>query len=623
VFAIAETDSFIWAGTWGGGIKKIDKVNLTYTSIDFDTKDQFRNSVFALELVDSILWVANVGMGLIKFNINSEQYQVYSYSEKMPDFPRERITDIHVEHKNSLWISTDGAGCFHFIPSEEKITGIMDVYGLSNNIVQSTMTDSNQNLWISTISGMYHVDRKNNRSFNFNYNNGLLNGQLNKSAVYYDKKSNLIYTGGVDGVNYFDPYNIIIDSLVNKVIVNQVDVMGKSIFYPNEVNLKKAIDVSETLSLFHRDKIVTLYFSSMEFTPSLKSRYYYQLEGFDVEWVESTYSKNFVQYTNLKPGRYNFRVKACNSDGICSDEETNLRIIVKPAFWQTFVFKLMIFILILLLIGFYFRIKNIALIKAKVTLEEMVTQRTSEIVKQKEQIIKQKVDLEISNNAKNKFFSMISHDLRSPLVSIDQLIRLIIMQYNHVSEKRLTEYFNLLQKASTNTLELLDDLLIWARTQTDRIVINKTDVTIDELLNGMMNYATTIAQKKNINIKLPVKSDYIVHVDTNTINTVFRNLVNNAIKFSHVNTEISIDAKDDHDHITIVIVDKGIGMKQSEIDNLFKIEYLYSNKGTAGEEGTGLGLILCHEFLALNGGKIWVESEKGLGSTFYFTLPKS
>ena len=623
VFAIAENDNFIFAGTWGGGIKKIDKKTLTYTSINFDVKDLLRNSIFDLDIIDSTLWIANVGIGLIKYNLINDSYKIYNKSENYPGFPIERINDIHVENYNSLWLSTDGGGCFHFIPSTEKITNITKNYNISNNVIQSVITDKNNELWISTFSGIIHIKSSMNKFYDFNSHNGINNTQLNKSTTFFDKESNIIYTGGVEGVNYFNPDNIIIDSLVNEVIITGIDIMGKNIFYPNHTNLSKSIDVADTLYINNKEKVITIHFSSMEFTPSMKSRYFYQLEGFSDKWIESPYKTNFVQYTNLFPGEYTFRIKACNGHGICNENETTLKIIVRPAFWQTLLFKILILLIVIILIFLYTRERYQTLLNAKKSLEINVSERTSEIQKQKDQIEKQNKDLEIANGAKNKFFSIISHDLRNPLSTIDQLIQLINMQYGTASEEKMRSYFDMLKNASTRTIELLDDLLIWARTQTNRITIKKANIQLDELFYGVASYCYPLAQKKKIELVIPLHIKMNVFVDKNTIQTVLRNLITNAIKFSHENSKVTIHVEDKNDNIVISVRDNGIGLTKLEKENLFKIENLFTRTGTNGETGTGLGLILCYEFLALNNGKIWVESEHGKGSTFSFSISKS
>ncbi len=622
IFTMSENKEFLWGGTWGGGIKKIDKKTRKYTSINFDEKDQFRNAVFDIELQDSILWIANVGIGLIKYNIKTGTHKSYSHSDAFPEFPKERIIDIYVESPNSLLISTDGAGLYQFIPSEEKAQRVCNTELLSSNIIQSAINDRDGNLWIASISGISLFDRKKEKIYNFDKHNGLINSQLNKGALFYDKISNVLYTGGVEGINYTNPSSIIIDSIVSPVVITDLKILGKSITKPNQRNIQKPINLADKIDLYRKDKIITLHFSSMEYNPSLKNKYQYKLEGFEKEWTETSYSKNFVQYTNLYPGEYKFVVKACSSDGLYSNNETAIQIIVHPAFWQTIYFYILIALALALAIFIYLKNRTQKLVEAKERLEQKVAERTSEIQLQKEQIEKQNQDLEIANQTKNKFLSIISHDLRNPISSIDQMANLICMQYGKVSGEKMQLYFEALKNSSSQTLNLLDSLLIWAHTQTNRITIKKEQILVDDLITETASSCSSVANKKNIELKFPPKSNLKAFVDKNTIETVLRNLVTNAIKFTPENGKIEVQVEDKGSDVVFKVTDNGVGMKEEVMSNLFKIEKLTSRPGTSGERGSGLGLILCFEFLALNGGKIWVESELGKGSTFYFTVKK-
>ncbi len=623
IFSIAESKDYLWGGSWGGGIKKVDKKNLTYKSINFDDKDQFRNSVFDLELCDSILWLSNIGMGLIRFNVNNDTWKVYSHSTEFPDFPKERIIDIHVENHNSVIIATDGTGLYHFIPSEEKIKKIAPENLLAGNIIQGVVTDEKGDIWAVTISGVSMIERNTGKIYNFYRHNGLINNQFNKGAVYYDKIDNTIYTGGVEGVNYTTPGQIIIDTIVKSTVITGLHISGEIISVPNNRNILESVDLSKEIHLYRKDKMISLYFSSMDFNPSSLNKYYFKLSGFDSEWRESDYSRNFVQYTNLYPGEYIFKVKSCNRDGLISEDETEIKIIMHPAFWQTWVFKVIVALLLLSLITIYFRNRYRSLLKSKVILEQKVHERTSEIEKQKEHIEKQKKDLELANETKDKFFSIISHDLRNPVTSIDQLIKIILLQYDTANSDKIKMYLHSLQKSSSNTLELLNDLLIWAQTQTNRISIKKKPIPIDELIISVESQCNDLAQNKNIHLALPFNTNLKVHTDKNTIQTVLRNLVTNAIKFSHPGGKVEISVEAKGHEIVFSIIDNGVGMKESELNNLFKIENISTKSGTSGETGTGLGLVICNEFLKLNGKKLNVESEYGKGTRFWFTLEKA
>jgi signal transduction histidine kinase len=361
----------------------------------------------------------------------------------------------------------------------------------------------------------------------------------------------------------------------------------------------------------------------MDFTPTDKNRYYYKLEGFDPDWAVLQYSQNFVQYTNLNPGEYTFKVKACNSDGTCSDKISSITIIIHPEWWQTNVFIGFVIVFILFAIVLYTRMRQLRLIRAKKKLEILVIKRTREILDQKQRIEQQNKELEKANRTKDKFLSVIGHDLRSPMTSIDQIIELILMRYNTVSEEEMRKFLELLQKTSASTLSLLDDLLLWAQSQSNQNILQKESLSVDNLLHELINSISLIAEKKRIIIEIPVNTGIKILADRNSILTILRNLLTNAIKFSHPDSTVKISVEEDDENVVFSVADKGIGIAANRVSKLFQFGSLTSKNGTSGETGTGFGLSLCKEFVELNGGKIWVESEEGKGSTFSFTVSKA
>lgn len=623
VFAIEESENHYWAATWGGGIKKVDKQTLKYTSINFDLTDQYQNSIFDLKLVDSVMWVANVGQGLIAYNIYTDQYKVYREYDSLNVFPSEQINHIFVENSNSLWISTDGSWIYRFEPSSETITRFPENYSVEKQVIQSTVVDKHEKVWITTINGIEKLGETEDEYLTFSLHNGLLRGAFNQGAVYYDQDEDLIYAGGVEGAVYFDPGNIIVDSLVNDVVITGFEIMGKKILNPNYRNINKAADLADTIHIFPGENIFTFFFSSMDFKSTHKSKYFYMLEGFNADWVTVPYSNNFVQYTNINPGEYTFMVKACNSDGICSERYTSIVVIVHPEWWQTRLFRIILISSLVLLILLMSIWRNQRHEKAKKKLEVMVINRTREISKQKQRIEKQHAELEKVNETKDKLLSVIGHDLRSPMTSIDQIIELILMRYNKVSDEEMRKFLELLQKTSASTLNLLDDLLLWAQAQGSQKPVQKEVISVDSLLEELLTVSGIVAEKKNIEIEVPAETGVDIFIDKNRILTVLRNLLSNAIKFSHPGSKVTISVQVENDEVIFAVADQGVGISENRIANIFQFGSVRSKTGTSGETGTGFGLSLCKEFVELNGGKIWVESEEGKGSTFSFTVSKA
>jgi signal transduction histidine kinase/ligand-binding sensor domain-containing protein len=624
VYSLSETDSFIYCGTWGAGIKKVNKRTLTYQTINFDNNDQYRNSIFDIEKSGNTLWIANVGMGLISYDISNGKTFVFRQDSILSRIlPRENINDIFIDKDQTLWLATNGAGLVHFNPVTLQAEIITQKEGLTSNVIQAVVADNRNNLWISSNSGVTLFNKSTLSISTFYTHNGLPVNNLNISASVFDPVSQQIYVGTTKGAAVCNSTEIQINHDVRPVIFTMLSVMGKIVLPGEGSILKKPIDQSSSIFLSSSDKLFTLSFSSMEFSNSFKSKYYYKLDGFDKEWIESPYSKNVVQYTNLDPGKYMFRVKSSNNDGVVGKKETTIQIIIKPAFWQTVIFKAGIIIILILLFILAIYRRDHKLIKSKLELELNVADRTSEIEFQKEQIERQKKELEASNKTKDKFFSIIGHDLKNPMSSIDQLLELLVSQSDELNSETRNKFYKVLKDSSARTLNLLDDLMVWAMTQTNRITINKQKINISELIHEIADMLDSLSKNKNIRLVLPEKSDLMAFIDKNSISTVLRNLITNAIKFSAENSKIEIEIREEKFEIFISVIDHGIGMSEADLEKLFKVESIQSREGTKGETGTGLGLILCKEFVAFNGGSLNVESKKGKGSTFTFSVEKA
>ena len=235
---------------------------------------------------------------------------------------------------------------------------------------------------------------------------------------------------------------------------------------------------------------------------------------------------------------------------------------------------------------------------------------------------KSEKELKRLNATKDKFFAIIAHDLRNPFNQLLSFTELIYENIYEYSFEELKEYIGLLNKSAKNGFSLLENLLEWARSQSGKKEFNPQNFDIKTLIKKNINILKPTADNKKIEIISELTENLNTYSDYNMINTVLSNLISNAIKFTNINGKITLNAIEKENNIQILIKDNGVGLSEKDINKLFKIDIHHSTKGTNNESGTGLGLILCYEFIKLNNGKIWVESKVSEGSTFYFTLPK-
>ena len=229
-------------------------------------------------------------------------------------------------------------------------------------------------------------------------------------------------------------------------------------------------------------------------------------------------------------------------------------------------------------------------------------------------------ELARSNKTKDKFFSIIAHDLRSPIGNIKSALEFITTE-EELPKEEVMELLGKLTGSAINTYDLLENLLQWSLTQRGLLENNSTSYWLSTLIDDAIKLSHNMANSKSINIEVICARQLKVFADKNMFFTILRNLLNNAIKYSYEDSTIIVKAESDDKYILIKIIDQGVGIKPEVIPYLNQMDKTVTTFGTSGEVGSGLGLVLCHELVEKLGGKIWIESEEGKGSTFSFTFP--
>jgi signal transduction histidine kinase len=237
-------------------------------------------------------------------------------------------------------------------------------------------------------------------------------------------------------------------------------------------------------------------------------------------------------------------------------------------------------------------------------------------------LIEREVELKELNSTKDKLFSIIGHDLRSPFNNILGFSKLLIEKVNDPSFTKNENYLKFIYNSANNTLILLDNLLNWAKSQTGMINLNRERIVLSDSILEIIKHYNPIAKAKNITLNYFTEDEIEIYADKNLLNTVLRNLISNAIKFTNTKGKISIYAIENKDFVEVTISDNGIGISKERLKQLFLLTPDSCAVGTANEKGSGLGLLICKDFIEKHNGKLWVESIEGRGSDFKFTLPK-
>ncbi|MDX8337710.1 two-component regulator propeller domain-containing protein [Draconibacterium sp. IB214405] len=565
------------------------------------------NYVNVIRKADDGSFYVGTNSGLYRFYPDRKEMQECVHGDEIEMLQTAHVYDVFVEDNTSVWVGTL-TGLIHFNPKSGDSRMFTTNEGLPANTVNGILKDANGFMWFSTSKGICRVNENYDKFDTYYKYDGLQGDEFRPRSVLIDCDNNL-YFGGVNGFSIIFPDKLKKNTRAPEIKFTELEIFNKPIL-PNESAspLKRILAETQELKLNFSQSVLTFHFSVLDYTNPEKNQHAYLLENFDNDWTYCG-TRRQVTYTNLDPGKYILRVKGANSDGVWNEEGIALEITIVPPWWRTWWFIVILFVFVVGLFWFVNHVRINALEKQKQKLELAVKNRTKELAE--------------INATKDKLFSVIAHDLRNPFNVILGYTDVLIEGYDNFDKKMMNQILANLKSAGDSAFALLENLMSWSRSQRGIIEFLPRTVVLTDFLDSALLEVDAVAKKKEINVIDQVKDETIsIYVDYNMMLLIFRNLLTNAIKFSKLGTEILIKTGgNDGRFITIGIEDQGIGMDAEAIRVLFQPGKLQTSIGTKGEKGSGLGLMLCKEFIEKHKGKIWVESTLGKGSVFWFTMP--
>jgi signal transduction histidine kinase/ligand-binding sensor domain-containing protein len=495
-----------------------------------------------------------------------------------------------------------------------------------DNPIYSILKDKSGNYWFGTDDGVVKWDGK-NKSQTFVKANGLSGLEINRAAFCNDSYGN-IWIGTESGLSCYRPeYDNNKIPVPEILLLNAEDPLGEKHSLLNEFKIK-----SDIKSLYFSFRGVSYYNE-----PFIK--YKIKLEGFDADWYEiSQQHIDNIRYTNLIPGEYKFHVAAKNISGEWSNVYSSALITIEKPYYKKWWF---IVIFLSVLAFFLYLIYRLYLTRVYyINLEKKVQIRTAKLrdtekeLRNTQAFLEEKVkertnklgivneQLKELNASKDKFFSIIAHDLKSPFVGLLGYSELLKNEIDELPKEKIIEYSENLHKNIKNTYNLLENLLNWALLQTKRMSFNEQRLDLYLEIKSILEMFDANSRTKNIILVNNVNIETTIDVDKNMFRTILYNLISNAIKYTNPGGQVKVHTKMDNGNIEIYVSDDGVGMDKVILDKLFNLNSNISTKGTAQEKGTGLGLILIKEMVDMHNGKILAESEPGKGTTFCVVLPR-
>jgi ligand-binding sensor domain-containing protein/signal transduction histidine kinase/DNA-binding response OmpR family regulator len=608
IYSIYEDkDGEIWVGTTKG-LNKYDPATDSFKHINVFNFNE--NIIYDIYEDDTRrLWFATYDIGLISFNRRSGKWQQYEANGKKDALSSNKIICILDDHSGNLWLGTDGGGLNRLNLLNNKVEVFDGDSGLHGNVVYGILQDDDRNLWLSTNNGLYNF-RINEKTFiqytNWDY---LQSRQFNYKA-FYKSSSGKFYFGGIKGFNSFYPDSIRTDKISKKVTFTNFQLFNKDVQIddPNSP-LKEPINYSNHITLSHDQSVIGLEYAALSYTAPNKTQYAYKMDGFDKNW-NYVGNQRKATYTNLPAGEYTFRVKASSDPSHWNMEDTHIRITIKPPFHKT-VWAYLIYCLLAIAGFMTFRtyLINKTRRENQIKLERIKTKKEQEFYVQK-----------------MEFFIAMAHEIRTPLSLIMAPLEKLLNMKKWDSDEQ--KQLSVMDENSNRLLNLVNQLLDFRRIESDIYNIHKEDVELLSLIHIIYSRFSAIPYQKGIKFTLSTKiSKLMVQVDPEAYTKILNNLLINAFKFTRTKVKISINEPvvdaNGLSYFSVSIEDDGIGIPQTEIDNIFtkffKVSsggHHYSNLG-----GTGIGLALAKSLTEKHDGKLEVISTENVNTVFKVLIP--
>jgi signal transduction histidine kinase/DNA-binding response OmpR family regulator/ligand-binding sensor domain-containing protein len=521
--------------------------------------------------------------------------------------------------KNILWIATKGGGLNRFNKSNSQFTHITTKEGLCNDVVYGILPDETGHIWGSTNNGIFCLlsDRnsaKNGWEFrHFTSASGLQASEFNTGAFTKMPDGRLAF-GGVNGLNIFDPKEILVDTFSPNIFITKLLVGNKEVSPNDDFRiLKQAIQHTQSIFLDHTQDIFTLEFSSLDFRAPDQNKYRYQMDGLDKEWIESGH-RHSVSYSHLPAGKYTFKVQGSNSLGIWSDKTAVLHIAILPPWWRTW--WAMLAYLLMGVLGIR------AIFKYRLQQNNMETQLLFEQNEAKR--------IKELDTAKTRLYTNITHEFRTPLTII---LGMAQQAKNNPSENQ-DNALDMIIRSGKNLLNLVNELLDLSKVEAGKMELNLVQGDVIQFVRYIVESFNSMAESQGKQLHYLSSLDvFHTKYDAEKLRQIISNLLSNALKFSleKGNVYISISSQSianapSLQHFIIKIKDTGIGIPEGDIIHIFDRFYQADNTHTRHAEGTGIGLALTKELTLLLNGSIDVKSppvgaKQGTEFTVILPLP--
>ena len=607
VASFLEGSKNIWVGTIQGyGLYVLD----TTKQIISEFKKNKGHIRIIYEDSFGLVWLVRPWQNLLCYDQEKDTVREFISDPGIPgSISGQNVTKIIEDKKRRLWFATD-KGLNRYDHLTDKFIYYPDNTDLSDEYIILMLEDEQGCLWLGKSTGMIKFNPDENLFQHFTIPSGF---KLAEAVMRATKTANgEMYFGGENGLIHFHPDNLKINSFIPPIVITSFK------------KFDKPSPVKKEIHLLYDENFISFEFAALSYINNEKNRYAYMMEGLDKDWIYSG-TRRYASYPNLNPGRYVFKVKGSNNDGVWNEEGTSVLIFISPPWWKTVwaYIPYSIILVSLIYITWRLQIKRIR-IRHEYEMSRFEAEKLQEL-----------------DELKSKFFANISHEFRTPLTMIIGPVKQII---ERIKDEKTRDELKVVRRNASNLLGLVNQLLDISKLEFGKMKLQAIPQNIIPLLKALVFSFSSYAERKKITLQFnSLDEEIVVYLDKDKIEKVVNNILSNALKFTPEGGEVVVTVKttstnnilsttlDDlslkkrgsstNEYVQISISDTGIGIQNEKIPKIFDRFYQVDGSRKREHEGTGIGLALAKELIELHKGVIEVESEEGKGTTFIISLP--
>ncbi len=645
IYSVTEDrEGIIWLGT-GNGVKSFDKKTLTFRHYRHDPSDSTGISDYTAVSIfadsKNNIWI---GFGSIATDrLDKKTGKFYHYKHNPSDtnsISSNIVTSFFEDSKGNLWLGTYAGGMCRFDYTTGKFTTYTTRQGMPDNTVYSILEDDKNRLWLATANGLSKFDPVTRVFTNYDTKDGMPSnyfaaGHRDRPARFKSRDGTLLF-GGPEGITFFNPEDLRPNNRLAPVVITQFNLYDRPVKGANE---------SKEIVLEHNENYFSFEFSSLSFYNPPRNQYQYKLEGVDKDWVYSG-TRRYAAYTDIGPGKYVFRVKATNNDGVWNEEGVSITVIIRPPWWRTWwaycVYGLL-FIVAIWRIHLYQKQRVIAAETEKAREKELAQAKEIQKAYHELKTTQQQLIQSEKMASLGELTAGIAHEIQNPLNFVNNFSEVNKELIDEMQEQWAMGNGQQAIAIASNIREneekiiyhgqradaIVKGMLQHSRTSTGQKEPTDINALADEYLR--LAYHGLRAKDKQFNATIETdfdKSIGKINIIPQDIGRALLNLVNNAfyavnektkLRAASYEPRVVVTTKKIGDKIEIVVRDNGNGISQNIIDKIFQPFYTTKPAG----QGTGLGLSLAYDIVKAHGGEIKVDAEEGKGTEFMIVLPNN